>query len=54
MKKNDYRIDVTEAGWTTQFVESNYGLRKLISYMDHSDLSLGKLKETFNEVFLGT
>ena len=53
-EKNDYRIDVSEAGWTAQFVEANYGLRKLISYMEHPDLSLGKLKETFNEVFLGT
>ena len=53
LEKNDYRIDVTEAGWTEQFVESNYGLRKLITYMDHPELSLGKLKETFNEVFMG-
>jgi len=52
-EKNDYRIDVTEAGWTEQFVEANYGLRKLITYMEHPELSLGKLKETFNEVFMG-
>ena len=53
-EKNDYRIDVTEAGWTEQFALSNYGLRKLITYMDHPELSLSKLKETFNEVFMGS
>lgn len=52
-ERNDYRIDVTEAGWADQFVESDYGLRKLAAYMEHPELSLGKLRETFNEVFMG-
>lgn len=53
-EKNDYRIDVTEAAWTERFVDSNYGLRKLITYMEHPALSLGKLKETFYEIFIGS
>lgn len=53
-EKNDYRIDVTEAAWTERFIDSNYGLRKLITYMEHPALSLGKLKETFNEIFIGS
>lgn len=52
-EKTDYRIDVTQAEWTEQFIESNYGLRKLTTYLEHPQLSLSKLKETFNEVFMG-
>ena len=46
-------IDIAEADWIEQYLDSDYGLKKLSVYLQHPNLSLSKLKETFNEVFLG-
>lgn len=47
------QIDIAAADWVEQYIDSDYGLKKLSIYLQHPGLSLTKLKETFNEVFLG-
>lgn len=50
---DESHIDIAEADWIEQYLDSDYGLQKLSVYLQHPNLSLAKLKETFNEVFLG-
>lgn len=50
---SESHIDIAEADWIEQYVDSDYGLQKLSVYLQHPNLSLTQLKETFNEVFLG-
>lgn len=50
---SDSHIDIAEAAWIEQYIDADYGLQKLSVYLQHPNLSLTKLKETFNEVFLG-
>lgn len=50
---SESHIDIAEADWIEQYLASDYGLQKLSVYLQHPNLSLTQLKETFNEVFLG-
>ncbi|WP_158228849.1 type VI secretion system-associated protein TagF [Chitinimonas sp. BJB300] len=49
----DYLIDIADAEWVEEHLDSDAGCRKLASYADHPQLSLAQLRITFNEVFLG-
>ncbi|MGQ5523132.1 type VI secretion system-associated protein TagF [Chitinimonas sp. PSY-7] len=49
----DYLIDIADAEWVEDYLDSDAGCRKLASYADHPQLSLAQLRITFNEVFLG-
>lgn len=50
---DDHQINIAQAEWVEQYIETDYGLKKLSTYLQHPELSLDKLKETFYEVFLG-
>lgn len=50
---SESHIDIAAADWIEQYIDSDYGLQKLSVYLQHPNLSLTKLKETFNEVFIG-
>lgn len=44
-------VDTREAPWVEDYIENDYGVKKLASYLDHPDLSLRQMIETFREVF---
>ena len=46
-------IDLTDAEWVEEFVEQDYAVKKLASYLQQPGLSLDLARDTFREVFLG-
>lgn len=50
----DHFISFEDAAWVEESVASDYGVTKLSSYLEQSQLSLGSAVQQFNEVFLGT
>lgn len=46
-------VDTKDAPWVEDYIENDYGVKKLASYLDHPDLSLRQMIETFREVFAG-
>lgn len=49
----DHFITFDQALWVEDAVASDYGVGKLSSYLEQSQLSLGSVRQYFNEVFLG-
>ncbi len=49
----DHFISFEDAAWVEESVLSDYGVTKLSSYLEQSQLSLGSVLQQFNEVFLG-
>lgn len=49
----EHFISFGDAGWVEESVAADYGVTKLASYLDQSQLSLAAAKQHFNEVFLG-
>jgi type VI secretion system protein ImpM len=49
----DHFISFEDAAWVEESVLSDYGVTKLSSYLEQSQLSLGSAMQQFNEVFLG-
>lgn len=50
----DHFIAFENAAWVEESVPADYGVTKLSSYLEQSQLSLATAKQHFNEVFLGT
>jgi type VI secretion system protein ImpM len=50
----EHFIAFDNATWVEEAVTADYGVTKLSSYLDQSQLSLAAAKQHFNEVFLGT
>lgn len=46
-------IRVDDAEWVDDHVHGDYALNKLVSYLDHDDLSLRVARKAFGETFLG-
>lgn len=49
----DHLISLEHAEWVEDSVNSDYGVKKLSSYLEQTRLSLDSVKKNFNEVFLG-
>lgn len=49
----DYLIDVCDAEWVEDYLDNDYAIRKLASYLDIPRLSLRQAADTFSEAFLG-
>ena len=49
----EHFISFGDAAWVEESVSSDYGVTKLSSYLDQSQLSLTSAKQHFEEVFLG-
>ena len=49
----EHNIDITDAEWVENYVDNDYAIKKLASYMEHPQLSLRQANETFQEAFLG-
>jgi type VI secretion system protein ImpM len=49
----EHFISFEDALWVEESVASDYGVTKLSSYLEQSQLSLGTAMQQFNEVFLG-
>lgn len=47
-------VDTTQAGWVEEYVEQDWGVRKLSAYLEQSDLSLRHAVASFSEAFLGS
>jgi type VI secretion system protein ImpM len=50
----EHFISFDQAAWVEESVASDYGVTKLSSYLEQSQLTLASVKKHFNEVFLGT
>lgn len=50
---NDHFIAFADAAWVEESVTADYGVTKLSSYLEQSQLSLASAKQHFEEVFLG-
>lgn len=50
---NDHFIAFGDAAWVEEAVSADYGVTKLSSYLEQSQLSLASVKQHFEEVFLG-
>lgn len=46
-------IRIDDAEWVETYLDQHYGLGKFASYLEHHNLSLGMVIETFDETFLG-
>lgn len=49
----DYLIDLCEADWVEDYLDNDYAIRKLATYLDMPRLSLRQAADTFSEAFLG-
>lgn len=49
----DAFIDTCQSDWVEAFVEQDYAVKKLSSYLKQAGLSLRQARDTFNEAFLG-
>ena len=47
-------IDATAADWVEEFVQQDYGVKKLSSYLEQPALSLRQAVDSFKEAFLGS
>lgn len=47
-------IDLCDVEWVEDYIDGEYSIKKLSSYLEHPDLSLAQAIETFGEAFLGT
>lgn len=47
-------VDTTQADWVEQYVEQDWGVKKLSAYLEQPDLSLRHAAECFKEAFLGS
>ncbi len=50
----DHFISFSDAIWVEEAISADYGVTKLSSYLDQSQLSLAAAQRYFEEVFLGT
>ena len=49
----EHHILIDDASWVEEHLDGNYGIKKLASYLDQSQLSLRVAIDTFSEVFIG-
>lgn len=47
-------VDTRRADWVEDFVEQDYAVKKLSSYLKQPGLSLKQARDTFTEAFLGS
>jgi type VI secretion system protein ImpM len=47
-------VDARKADWVEEFVEQDYAVKKLSSYLQQPGLSLRQARDTFTEAFLGS
>ena len=50
---NGFLIDISAADWVEDYVENDYAIKKLSSYLEMPPLSIRQATETFREAFLG-
>jgi type VI secretion system protein ImpM len=50
---NDFLIDISAADWVEDYVENDYAIKKLSSYLEMPPLSIRQATDTFREAFLG-
>ncbi|BAL95927.1 type VI secretion system-associated protein TagF [Rubrivivax gelatinosus] len=53
-RRPDVFIDTMQADWVESFVDQDYGVKKLSSYLEQPSLSLRQAVATFKEAFLGS
>jgi len=49
----DITIDIAAADWVEDYVENDYAIKKLSSYLEMPQLSIRQATDTFQEAFLG-
>jgi len=50
---SEFLIDIAAADWVEDYVENDYAIKKLSSYLEMPPLSIRQATETFRETFLG-
>lgn len=50
---HEQNVSISDSEWVEDYIEGNYAIKKLSSYMQQPQLSLRQTGETFREVFLG-
>ena len=50
----EHLIRVDDAAWVEELVAGDYGLNRLVSFLDRDELSLRVARKVFGETFLGT
>jgi type VI secretion system protein ImpM len=52
-RESDFLIDIAAADWVEDYVENDYAIKKLSSYLEMPSLSVRQANGTFQEAFLG-
>jgi type VI secretion system protein ImpM len=51
--ENGFLIDICTADWVEDYVDNDFAIKKLSSYLEMPSLSIGQAVDTFREAFLG-
>lgn len=52
-RESEFLIDIAAADWVEDYVENDYAIKKLSSYLEMPPLSIRQATDTFQEAFLG-